>query len=186
MTIAEALRLTRNESGKSQEYMALELDVTRRTIANWESGVSEPSVSQSIAWFKLADKNPIPYLLQLTYPEMDKISRKDDDSRILSALMQIINDMPAEGVRQLMYLFFGDHGSSPRAVLQMITAHLQTPMKDRISHGQLIATDYELAKRTGTIARPDHVQPDSDCLNSAIEAAKNAVEKNAKEYSVIN
>lgn len=175
MTIAESLRATRNEARKSQEYMALELGVTRRTILNWENGVSEPSVSQAMAWFKLLDKNPIPYLLQITYPSMDKISHKDDDARILTALMQIINDLPAEAVRQLMYLFFGNHGSSPRAVLQMITAHLQTPMKDRISHGQLIATDYEIAKRTDSLARPEHIQPDMDCLNLAIADAKNAL-----------
>ena len=185
MTIADALRYTRNESGCSQEYMASELGVTRRTISNWESGVSEPSIGQTIDWFKLVQKNPLPYLLQCTYPDMDKISYKDDDSKILAALLQIINELPAEGVRQLMYLFFGNHGSSPRAVLQMITAHLQTPMKDRIAHGQLISTNYELAMRTDTLTHPKHIQPDLDCLNGAIATAKNAVEKNAKKYSTI-
>lgn len=186
MTIAEALRSSRNVAGKSQEYMAFELGIARKTILNWESGVSEPSVGQAIKWFKLVDKNPIPYLLQIVYPDMDKISYKDDDARILKSLIQIINDLPADGVRQLMYLLFGNHGSSPRAVLQMITAHLQTPMKDRISHGQLVATDYELAKRCGNLSHPNHIQPDYDCLISAIDAAKAAVEKNAKEYSTIN
>lgn len=181
MTIAEALRITRNEAGKSQEYMAFELGISRRTILNWENGVSEPSIGQAIKWFKLVDKNPIPYLLQTTYPEMDKISSKDDDAKILTALMQLINDLPAEGVRQLMYLFFGDHESSPRAVLQMITAHLQVPLKDRIIHGQLIATDYEIAKRTKNIARPNHVQPDLDCLNDEIARAKDRIEKRAKD-----
>ncbi len=176
MTIAEALRRTRNEAGKSQEYMAFELQVTRRTIINWERGISEPTVSQSIAWFRLVDKNPIPYLLQTVYPDMDKISPKDQDAKILTALMQLIKDLPAEGVRQLMYLFFGNHGSSPRAVLQMITAHLQTPLKDRISHGQLIATDYEIARRTHTITQPAHIQPDFDCLTAAIENAKTSLE----------
>lgn len=183
MTIAEALRSTRNESGLSQEFMAFELGVTRRTILNWETGVSEPTVGQTVKWIKLTGKNPIPYLLQYTYPDMDKISPKDKDAKILAALMQLINDLPAEGVRQLMYLFFGNHGSSPRAILQMITAHLQTPMKDRIAHGQLVATNYEIAKRTGTLANPDNVQPDFEYLNVAIATAKTAVEKNAKEYS---
>lgn len=177
MTISEALRSTRNESGKSQEYMALELGVTRRTIVNWENGTSEPSVSQAMNWFTLTGKNPIPYLLQKAYPNMDKISPLDDDAKILTALMQLINDLPAEGVRQLMYLFFGNHGSSPRAVLQMVNAHLQTPMKDRIAQGQLIATNYEIAKRTGTLAKPDHIQPDLEYLNAAIASAKDSIEK---------
>lgn len=182
MTTAEALRSTRNESGKSQEYMAFELGVTRRTIINWESGISEPSINQAIAWFKLVGKNPIPYLLQGVYPDMNKISHKDEDAKILASLMQLINDLPTEGVRQLMYLFFGNHGSSPRAVLQMVTAHLQTPMKDRISHAKLVATDYELAKITNTLARPEHIQPDINYLNEAIDAAKKAVENNSSEY----
>lgn len=186
MTIADALRITRNESGKSQEYMAFELGVTRRTILNWENGTSEPTVSHAIKWFRLVDKNPIPYLLQCSYPDMDKISYADNDAKILAALMQLINDLPAEGVRQLMYLFFGNHGSSPRAVLQMITAHLQTPMKDRIAHGQLVATNYEIAQKTNSLAQPKHIQPDLDCLNAAIVSAKSAVEKNAKEYTQIN
>lgn len=185
MTIAEALRTTRYDSGKSQEFMAFELGVTRKTIQNWENGVSEPSVSQAMTWFKLLHKNPIPYLLQISYPEMDKISSKDKDAKILASLMQLINDLPAEGVRQLMYLFFGNHGSSPRAVLQMITAHLQTPMKDRIAHGQLVATNYELAAKTDNLAHPQHVQPDLNYLLSAIETAKEAVAKRASEYCSI-
>lgn len=177
MKVADALRITRNEAGKSQEFMALELGITRRTVVNWENGVSEPSVSQAIAWFQLTDKNPIPFLLQGIYPDMDKISYKDDDARILQALMQLIHDLPADGVRQLMYLFFGNHGSSPRAVLQMLTAHLQTPMKDRIVHGQLIATNYEIARATDTLVHPEHIQPDLAYLNQSIEAAKKSVEK---------
>lgn len=185
MTISEALRKTRYESGKSQEYMALELGVTRRTIQNWENDVSEPTVSQAIMWFKLSGKNPIPYLLQTVYPDIDKISSKDSDAKILTSLLRLINDLPSEGVRQLMYLFFGNHGSSPRAVLQMITAHLQTPMKDRIAHGQLVATNYELAEKTGTLAHPDHIKPDLDCLNAAIKAAKDSVENDSKEYTIV-
>ena len=144
--------------------------------------MSEPSITQAITWFKLVDKSPIPYLLQTVYPNMDKISAKDDDARILTALLQLINDLPVEGIRQLMYLFFGNHGSSPRAVLQMITAHLQTPMKDRIAHGQLIETNYEIAQKTNTLANPNHIQPDLECLNASIESAKKAVINQAKEY----
>lgn len=186
MKINDALRTTRYQSGKSQEYMALELGVTRRTIMNWENGISEPSVTQAITWFKLVKKSPIPYLLQISYPELDQISSKDADAKVLASLIKIINDLPAEGVRQLMYLFFGNHGSSPRAVLQMINAHLQTPMKDRIAHGQLTVTNYEIAKRTKTLTQPDHIQPDLEYLNAAIETAKDAVEKDEKEYAMVD
>lgn len=184
MTIAEALRNSRHETGKSQEYMAFELNVSRRTILNWENGTSEPTIGQAIRWFKLVQKNPIPFLLQHVFPEMDKISSRDDDEKIKAALLLLINELPPEGIRQLMFLFYGNHGSSPRAIMQMITAHLQTPMKDRISHGQLIATNYELAKLSGNLSRPDNIQPNLEYLNSAINSGKEAVKSNAKEYSI--
>lgn len=182
MDINEALRATRYEAGRSQEYMANELGITRRTVMNWENGVSEPTISQAVCWFQLTGKNPIPYLLQITYSEVDQISYRDSDSTILKALMQIIHELPAEGVRQLMYLFFGNHGSSPRAVLQMITAHLQCPLSARIAHGQLVTVNYDLAKRTGNLSQPKHIQPDTICLENAITAAKDAVERNEREY----
>lgn len=186
MEIAEALRQTRNESGKSQEYMAFELGVSRRTIQHWESGVSEPATGQLMDWFKLVNKNPIPYLLQKNYPEMYKISGKDDDQKIRSSLVTLISELPAEGIRQLLYLFYGDHGSSPRAVMQLITAHLQAPMQDRVTQAKVILHNYEMAKKKGKLARPDHIQPDLEFLKEAIAAGEEAVINDKTEYTTAN
>lgn len=182
MTIEEALRKTRNDSGHSQEFMAFELGISRKTVMKWESGTSEPSIGQAMEWFKLTGRNPVPFLLQIAYPAADGLSSADNDSRILENLLRIIRELPGEGVRQLMYLFFGKHGSSPRAVLQMICAHLQSPLKDRIAHGELILTDYELSKLTNTLTDPDHIQPDMAYLKDAIRTAKQSVASDAKEY----
>ena len=184
MTIAESLRQTRYEAGKSQEFMAYELDVSRRTVQNWESAVSEPTIGQAIDWFKLCGKNPIPYILQYAYPNTDRISEKDSDEKLRAALLDLVKEMPPEAVRQIMYLFFGDHGSSPRAVMQLVTAHLQTPMKDRLTQAEVITKNYEIAKKKGTVARPNHIQPDVEYLRKAIATAEAAVLENAEEYSV--
>ncbi len=182
MEIAEALRIARYESGKSQETMAFELGVARRTVQNWESGKSEPTVGQAIRWFQILGKSPIPFLLQTVIPAFDHITSDVEEEKLREAMLLLVNEIPIEGIRQLLYLFYGDHGSSPRAIMQLVTAHLQTPMKDRVTQARVITHNYELAFRKGTIARPDHILPDLQYLKNAIDAGEDAVLKDAKEY----
>lgn len=184
MTIDKILQQTRYESGRSQEYMALALSVSRRTVQHWESGVSEPSVSAFLAWFRLLGRNPLPYLLQNIYPTADRISAGDPASKLRKALLDMVKELPEESVRQLLYLLYGDHGSSPRAVLNMVTAHLQTPMKDRITHGRIILHNYEINEKKRTLTAPAHVQPDTKLLHAAIEAGEKAFLEDQKEYSL--
>lgn len=180
--LARTLRETRVQKAVSQEQMAFELEIARKTVQNWEKGVSEPSIEQAIAWFRVLKISPLPYLFQYVYPEMEKISSRDGDERIRSALMTLIAQLPPEGVRQLMYLFYGDHGSSPRAVLNLMTAHLQTPMKDRVTASHVILKNYEMAVRKNQVTSKEHVHPDVQLLKSAIEKGENAAVDDQETY----
>lgn len=182
MKVCEALREARSISGKSQEYMSLELEVARKTVQNWEKGVSEPTIGQAVCWFKAIDVSPIPYLIQVVHSDMDGISAADNINKLKSSLHQLIDEIPEEGIRQLLYLFFGNHGSSPRAVLNMVTAHLQTPMKDRVVHGHIILKNYEIAKKKGTITSARHVQPNQKLFELALAKGEEAEINNAKAY----
>ena len=181
--VAEMLYLSRNRAGKSQEYMSLELSVARKTIQNWENGVSEPGLSQVSKWFEALGESALPYILQFVFHnEMHGISWKASERQVRDSLMKIIETLPEEGVRQLLYLFYGDHGSSPRANLNMLTAHLQTPLIDRVTLATIIAKHYEMARKLGTITDSDHVQPDMEMLNDAIERGEEAVLKKRERY----
>lgn len=186
MEVAEALRLARNEVGISQEEMAYKLGVARRTVQNWESGKSEPTIGQAILWFQILGKSPIPFLLQVVIPTFDHISGEDSDHKLRDAMLMLVNVLPPEGIRQLLYLYYGDHGSSPRAVMQLVTAHLQTPMKDRVMQAKVITHNYEMAQKKGMVARSDHVQPDLQFLKDAIVAGEDAVLKDEEEYSIVS
>lgn len=186
MKICEALKDARSLSGKSQEYMALELEVARKTVQNWEKGVSEPTIGQAVNWFKAIDISPIPYLIQVVHSDMDGISAADDISKLKGSLHQLIDEIPEEGIRQLMYLFYGDHGSSPRAALNMLTAHLQTPMNSRVIHGHLILKNYEIAKKKGMLTSTEHVQPNEKLLRYAIDKGEEADINNANAYVLNN
>lgn len=182
MKISEALKESRGISGKSQEYMALELEVARKTIQNWEKGVSEPTIAQAVNWFKAINVSPIPYLIQVVHTDMDGINAKDDIGKLRQSMHQLLDEIPEEGIRQLLYLFYGNHGSSPRAALNMLTAHLQTPLKDRVIQGHLILKNYEIANKKGLNTAANHVQPNLKLLKEAINKGEEADIKNAKAY----
>lgn len=169
-------RQSRYDAGVSQEYLANHIGVSRKTIQNWENGVSAPDFNQSSKWFEALGINPLPYFLGYIYPEnMGNISAKVSDERIGKALKELIDDLPIEGKRQLLYLFYGDHGSSPRAVLNLITAHLHLPMRERIAQADIIVDSYEMDDATGNLVGKEHIKPDIQLVKKAISKAKDAV-----------
>lgn len=185
MKIEEILRQSRYMSGKSQEYMAFELGVARKTVQNWERGASEPTVDQAIEWFRALNMSPVPYLYQYVYPNIDNLCSEESDTKLRDTLIKIIKELPSEEMRQLLYLFYGDHGSSPRAVMNMVTAHLQTPMQSRVAQGSVILKNYEMAQKKGQLTSKQHIQPNVDLLKQAIAAGEDAAVKNIEAYTII-
>lgn len=183
--LARMLMLSRAESGLSQEKVALELGIAKKTVQNWEKGTSAPTLPQAIEWFRAMQVAAMPYFLQFMFPDIEGIGRQDDDEKIRKELITLIETLPIEGIRQLMYLFYGDHGSSPRAIMNMLTAHLQSPMKDRYSHATAILNDYTLSHEKKQITRPDHVQPDVELLEKAIAQGRQAIIDDRNNYTLI-
>jgi len=176
------LQRSRNIAGKSQEFMAIELGVARKTIQNWEKGISSPTVPQALSWFHILGQSGVPYFFQYIYPDMEGIKETDSDEQIHKALLEIVTNLPKESIRQLFFFFYGDHGSVPTAVLQMLTAHLQTPMKDRVTQAGVIEKNYELALKKGQLSSPNHIQPDLDVLKKAISEGEAAFLNDKNSY----
>lgn len=184
MNINDALRISRAIGGKSQEYMALELQIARKTVQNWEKGTSEPTIKQALEWFRVLGQSPIPYLFQVVHGDMGDASGEKDIDTLKKSLTNLIDVLPEEGMRQLMFLLYGDHGSSPRAVMNMVTAHLQTPMKDRVINGTVILKNYDMATRQNKLTAPDSIQPNREFLVHAIELGETAVVNCTNAYVV--
>lgn len=182
--LSRMLMLSRAQSGLSQEKVALELGIAKKTVQNWEKGTSSPTLPQAIAWFRVMDIPSLPYLLQFIFPDIEGIKSKDSDDKIKKELINLIDSLPSECIRQLMYLFYGNHGSSPRGVMNMVTAHLQTPMKDRYNHACEILNDYKLSKEKNQTTHPEHIQPDVELLERAIEEGRKAVINDKNNYSL--
>ena len=58
---AEIWWKSRADAGMTQERLAVELGVSRKTIQNWESGATSPSLYQGTEWFRALGLNPLPY-----------------------------------------------------------------------------------------------------------------------------
>lgn len=176
----------RIKAKKSQEYMAMELGVAKKTVQNWEKGLSSPSFFQSLEWFRVLGLNPMPYYVDCIYPDVyTDVTVNTPDEDIEKAFDQLIKDIPTSGKRALLYLFYGKHGSSPNAVIQLVLAHLHSGMKARALHASLIAQTYEMEKELGCLICPDNIQPNIDELNKAINSARQAYINNKTSYNDI-
>ena len=177
---------SRYECGKSQEFMAAELGVSRKTVQNWEKGLSSPSFFQATEWFRVLGLNPIPYYLEFIFPHMNLESQHELDSNEVSlALHENIDQLTDTERRQLLYLLTGRHGSSPSAVLHLLNAHLQTPIRDRFNAAHTIYQNYVIEKQMNNLVNPDDIQPDLDLLKHAIEEGRQAIYNGNTGYSSI-
>ena len=175
---------SRTDANKTQAYMAEGLGVSKKTIQNWENGVSSPDLFSGSEWFRLLGLNPLPYYLAYLFPELfDGIAPNDEDNTIEEALMLLIQNSTPVEKRELLYLMAGHHGSSWYSLLQMFTAHCHTSLKSRVSAARLILENYEMDKQTGKLVCPDNIQPDLKILESAIEEGKQAVLKSCTGYT---
>lgn len=186
LRLAKMLTLARAESGMSQEKVALELGVAKKTVQNWEKGISAPTLPLAIGWFRVMKVAAMPYLIQFLFPDLAGKKANPDDDDIRTDLISLIETVPAEGIKQIMYLLYGNHGSSPRATLNIMTAHLQCPMRDRYKHAATILNDYELATDLAETPARAPIKPNIEIIEKAIECSRKAIISNNDSYLLGN
>lgn len=172
-------QIARAESGKSQEYVAKSMGVSRKTIQNWEQGLSFPNISQTFEYFSVLELQPSPYFLGVLYPSLNKPAAELDVDKALS---DAINSLREEEKLKLLYILAGKHGSSPICILDLITAHLKCPLRDRLNIAESILTNYEIATCRHNILNP-HIEPDIPRLKKGIASGKESVFNGKESYT---
>lgn len=176
----------RKASGLSQLAAAKAMGVSKTTIQHWEDGTSSPSQKQGFAYFQKLGIQPLPYYLHVIYhAEFGAIQPGDDDAVIDAALSKMLHDLTPDMKRKLLFAAYGDHGSSPASVLEMVCAHLHTPLVSRIGVAELIKGNYDLACGLDRLAAKDYIMPDEELLKTAIDRAKEAVKNRGQNYTAI-
>lgn len=185
-TFAEMHARVRTNGHKSQDYMAMELGVSKKTIQNWEKGISSPTFFQSLEWFRILKVNPIPYYIQCVFPYRNVRGKKTDPDEVIEERFEMLSEQFSINTkRALVYLFLGEHGSSPTAVVQFILEYLHMPMKERALIAKMTSEAYAINKEMGNIVCPDNILPITDLLDRSIEAAKASVIQKCESYSPV-
>lgn len=181
--VGDLLSRARYLNEYTQKEVADRMGISSKTIQNWESGYSSPTIPEVIQYFKAIGANPVPYLEAYMHPELIenmKESITDDVARKM--LRNAIDDMSIHEVRELLYILRGNHGSSPYAVLQEITAYLHTTLNSRYLVAEIIRVNYERELRRNELIANGHVMPDFDTFLSAIEQARKATQSDLDGY----
>lgn len=178
------LARSRNDAGLSQRFVAQAIGVGERTVKNWEAGNSAPSIVQTAEWFRACGLNPIRYMLNWLDPvHFDGLTAKNDLEDIKSALLTYIRDVASEKeIRQLAFCMFGNHGSSWRSQLEMLTAHDHTTLRSRVTVARAVLENYEMEESQGILVNTDHIPPDLSRLRDAVEKGKDAVQEGKAGY----
>ena len=176
----------RTQAGVSQEYMAMELGVSKATIKNWEKGISEPTFFESIEWFRVLGKNPFAcYLSFLSLYKTELVSVEKEEA-VSKAFIELANELPVEAKHAILFLFYGEHGSSPFAVVQLFVAYLHTALKARLSSGITLTYIYELEYELKNIVCKDECLPDIAAMREEVLLSKAFVLRNEYGYTIID
>ena len=171
---------------KSQEFMALGLGVSKKTIQNWEKGFSAPDLFQGSEWFRILGLNPLPYYLSFLYPELfGEFSPDASDEQVDITLRRLLDQATDREKRELLFVMAGKHGSSWYALLQMLTAHCHTSMQCRVAAARIILENYEMLQESGELVCPDNVLPELDVLLCAIASGKSAAQQKQLGYTTV-
>ena len=177
---------SRADAEKSQEFMALGLGVSKKTVQNWEKGFSAPDLFLGSEWFRILGLNPLPYYLSFLYPELfGEFSPDASDEQVDITLRRLLDQATDREKRELLFVMAGKHGSSWYALLQMLTAHCHTSMQCRVAAARIILENYEMLQESGELVCPDNVLPELDILLCAIASGKSAAQQKQLGYTTV-
>lgn len=180
---AEIFVTSRYDAGKSQEYMAAELGVSRHTICNWESGASSPNAFQLTEWFRALNLNPTPYLFDYLNSEIRTDPSISKEEKLEKSFDRIADELTVSQKRCVTYLLTGTYRGDPYAMLQLFVAHAHLPMQYRFSIANQICETYKLCEKAGMLRDTEYILPDIEILEKAIEAGREAAIRGEHTYS---
>ena len=181
---AEIMAEARIGKNRSQQYMAKSLGKSLTTIQNWETGISTPKLSDMAAWFGTLGINPMRSCLNYLHPDQYKDLTQDSNQKeIDDALLYYIQNIASDHEkRELAFCIFGETGSSWPAQLDELTARNHLPIAHRINIARITVETFCMIQELGKLRGMDHVMPDIENVERAIENCKDSVRNGRSDY----
>lgn len=173
---------SRYHAGVSQEYMAAELGVSRKTIQNWENGISFPNFFQQTEWFRALKLNQTPYLFKYLNSDLRKDTNASKEEKLEESFEKIMGELTVSQKRCIIYLLTGTYQGDPYALIQLFVAHAHLPMQYRFSIANQICETYKLCEQANMLRDTEYVLPDIEILEKAITAGREAAIKGEHGY----
>lgn len=186
LQVAKALEMARTKAGLSQEKLAKRLGISKPTVASRERGTSPVTLPEIFKWC-VACRIPARRCMDACiYPGLLDYLQEDisteEKRQILHAAVDEMSNYEVDG---WLYLYYGDHGSDPMAVLTEVLANLHTPLRDRVSIVNAIIGYYEMAQSTKTDPDPNGTQPVMDVVRQARDCGTAAAKNLDDAYSMM-
>lgn len=176
---------SRYDAGKTQAYMAKAMDVSIKTVQNWESGITCPSQTQTFDWFVKLGVQPLPYYLDYLYPDLKKMSADSPVADIDKALCEVIEQLSLPMKQRLLYILSGKHGSSVAALLELTAVYLALPLHGRIVVTDIVLSKFKLDGMSNDLHTADTMPPDIDLIVKAVERATSAMLDGKDNYTAL-
>lgn len=181
---SEVFLRSRYDAGKTQAFMAKAMNVSVKTVQNWETGVTCPSQTETFDWFIKLGVQPLPYYLDYLYPDLKEITADSPVEDIDNALREVTEQLSMPMKQRMLYILSGKHGSSVAALLELTAAYLALPL-----HGRIVITDIVLNKYKldgmSTDLHTDAIPPDIDLIVKAVERATSAMLDGKENYTAL-
>lgn len=186
LQVAKALEMARTKAGLSQEKLAKRLGISKPTVASRERGTSPVTLPEIFKWCvacriparRCMDACIYPGLLDYLQEDISTAEKR----QILHAAVDEMSNYEVDG---WLYLYYGDHGSDPMAVLTEVLANLHTPLRDRVSIVNAIIGHYEMTQSTKTDPDPNGTQPVMDVVRQARDCGTAAAKNLDDAYSMM-
>lgn len=177
--------MSRIAHGKTQDAVAENINVSRATVINWEAGRSNPDLFQLEDLAEYFGEDLI-YRLK-HYRKPDLYATLSEDADIDAVRAELIAFLQTEAapqiIRQLHFLFAGEHGSDPDAVIQEMNAILQIPLYMRHPIASMVNSSYHMALANNQLNCPDCVKPDLKVWEDAIRSGFHAGRQGKSGYA---
>ena len=186
LQVAKALEMARAKAGLSQEKLAKRLGISKPTVASRERGTSPVTLADIINWCVACSVPARRCMDACIYPGLLDYLQEDisteEKRQILHAAVDEMSNYEVDG---WLYLYYGDHGSDPMAVLTEVLANLHTPLRDRVSIVNAVIGHYEMAQSTKTDPDPNGTQPVMDVVRQARDCGTAAAKNLDDAYSMM-